>query len=432
MKIPFEVWVRSQNFSADSRELFEESIQCFRVSAYRGAYLLSYVGFLVVIKERLLNSAKPHDLTKEQWENEVLKKIRDENKWEEETYNILNKTDKNSKSKYFLVNTHLLSDLDYLKRRRNDCAHAKETQIEHSHVEVLWVFLQSHLSKFVVNGGEAGLKDKIREHYDPVYTEPNSDPEYLINDIPMAVEKRKIPDFLAELAKNHLPIELGFIDEAKFINFWRTLIYHDNKDIHNGFISFLKKDQEKLPYFLYFFPDQVQYIADEPPMIRYLWKKGYFYRMTAYTNQYWELPVTLLRGDYIPEEEKEDFINNLIKKFDNNNLPKDEQTSQLKKHGFFFYYKTYLINELFREGRARYIHLNDNSDQIMYYFKNGNLDREIIEYVNKVTFNYSFGRFKDDLDEYISKTPSFIKKYQKIIQNEEGLEVNPFFKENYY
>lgn len=116
MNIKFETWINEQDFSDNAKALFEESIKCFRVSAYRGAYLLSYVGFLVVIKERLLVSAKPQGIRNEQWENDVLKKIRNDDRWEEETYNILNKRDQGSKSKYFLVNNHLLNDIELLKK----------------------------------------------------------------------------------------------------------------------------------------------------------------------------------------------------------------------------------------------------------------------------------------------------------------------------
>ncbi|MFE4354225.1 hypothetical protein [Peribacillus butanolivorans] len=78
---------------------------------------MSYVGFLVVIKERILSSERPNSITEGQWEKDVLKDLRNDDKWEEHTYNLLNKRNSESKSKYFLVNAHLLSDIDYFKRR---------------------------------------------------------------------------------------------------------------------------------------------------------------------------------------------------------------------------------------------------------------------------------------------------------------------------
>lgn len=55
---------------------------------------------------------------------------------------------------YFLISNHLLNDLDYFRRGRNDCAHTKENIIDYSHVEAFWNFLKSYLPKFIINGGK--------------------------------------------------------------------------------------------------------------------------------------------------------------------------------------------------------------------------------------------------------------------------------------
>lgn len=83
MNLSFENWIYNQGFSKDSTALFEESIKCYRVGAYRGAYMLSYVAFLVVIKERLLKSEKPDGVSEGEWEHGVLKFLRDDDVWEE-------------------------------------------------------------------------------------------------------------------------------------------------------------------------------------------------------------------------------------------------------------------------------------------------------------------------------------------------------------
>lgn len=426
MNIQFETWVESQGFPKDSKALFDESIKCYRVSAYRGAYLLSYVGFLVVIKERILSSERPNSITEGQWEKDVLKDLRNDDKWEEHTYNLLNKRNNQSKSKYFLVNAHLLSDIDYFKRRRNDCAHAKDTIIDYSHVEVLWSFLQSHLSKFVVNGGKEGLLSKIKKHYNPEYTRPNSDPSHLINEIPMVVEKSSIPDFLSEINNEYIGIEEAFTKQDKYYVFWSKVAYHQNVDLHEGLIAYIGADKEKFALFTHFFPDQLEYFSEESPNIRYLWKDALFSKLLAYSYYYWELPVTLLRKQFIPREEKNNFIHRLVEKVDKENLPDIEQTFELKKHGFFTHMKNYVLEDIFGRGRASFIRVNNNSDVIMYYIKHGSLDAELVKLLNKYFNGYEFGDFKDALETHIEEDLEFINRFREIAK-EENVELHPFF-----
>lgn len=426
MNIQFETWVENQGFSKDSKALFVESIKCYRVSAYRGAYLLSYVGFLSVIKERILNSERPNLITEGQWEKNVLKDLRNDDKWEEHTYNLLNKRNSESKSMYFLVNTHLLSDIDYFKRRRNDCAHAKDTIIDYSHVEVLWNFLQSHLSKFVVNGGKEGLLNKIKKHYDPEFTRPNSDPSHLINEIPMVVEKSSIPDFLSEINDEYIGIDEAFTKEDISYVFWSKVVFHQNVDLHEELITYLDADKEKFALFMHFFPDQLEYFSNESPNIRYLWKEALFSKLLANAYQYWELPLSLLRRQVIPKEEKYNFINRLVKEVDKFNLPNIEQTFELKKHGFFTHMKNYVSEDIFDKGRASYIRVNNNSDIIMYCLKHGSLDCEIVKLLNKFFNGYEFGDFKDALETHIEEDYEFLKRFHEIA-SEIGIEIHPFF-----
>ncbi|MGN2663036.1 hypothetical protein [Bacillus altitudinis] len=59
MKLEIEQWLDQQNFNEDINSLFEESITCYKASAYRASFLFSFLGFQSVIKERILKAEMP-------------------------------------------------------------------------------------------------------------------------------------------------------------------------------------------------------------------------------------------------------------------------------------------------------------------------------------------------------------------------------------
>ena len=61
MKLDFEIWLgdQRQTIPAAAKGIFDEAVICYKASAYRGAYILSYLGFLTIIRERLLVSGPP-------------------------------------------------------------------------------------------------------------------------------------------------------------------------------------------------------------------------------------------------------------------------------------------------------------------------------------------------------------------------------------
>lgn len=430
MRIDFEVWINNQSFSQDAKALFDESIKCYRVAAYRSAYLMSYIGFLVVIKDRVLMSEKPTSISDDQWENDVLKKLRCENKWEDHTYNLLNKKDRNNRSLYFLVSTHILNDLDYFRRRRNDCAHAKDTIIDYSHVEVFWNFLKSHLSKFVINGGKEALISKINKHFDSRFTDPNSDISYLINEIPLVVEKTQISTLLQEINEECFPIGCPF-NEEKSNKLWGNIVYHENVELQEGLAEFLFDcDNETFSIFMLLYPDKIGLFDSNSEKVRYLWNEALFEpTLTWYGHNYWKLPILLLQKDIIPNQEKEDFVSKLVKVLTEVEIPDDVTVNELRKHQFFSQLRQHIFfDSTFHGGGGRYINVNNNSAVIMLYLRNEPLDGEVVELINRYFNNgYEYGKFKDDLEELKTSNPSFVTQFNEIA-NQQNLDVNEFFK----
>jgi len=125
---------------------------------------MSYLGFLTAVRDRLL--AAPHvpaGVSEGAWDS-LRKQLRNDDKWDPTAYDA---TQAQKPAPYFIVSDNVRSQVEYWKNRRNDCAHAKSNAIEGSHVEMMWLFIQSNLPKFVVNGSRAALLDKLGRHFDP-------------------------------------------------------------------------------------------------------------------------------------------------------------------------------------------------------------------------------------------------------------------------
>ena len=77
MKLAIEQWIDENTFSLNVLDLFKESTICYKNSAYRASLLLSYLGFLTIIKDKLNTSKKPDSFNEVDWRN----KIRAINNW---------------------------------------------------------------------------------------------------------------------------------------------------------------------------------------------------------------------------------------------------------------------------------------------------------------------------------------------------------------
>ena len=82
MVFSIEKWAES-NLSENGVALLNESIKCYKVGAYRSAFIMSYLAFKVTIKDRIINANKPDNIAETCWNNEVVGKLKDDNQWEE-------------------------------------------------------------------------------------------------------------------------------------------------------------------------------------------------------------------------------------------------------------------------------------------------------------------------------------------------------------
>lgn len=101
MKHFFEQWLNEQSDNSinneEVKDIFEESIKCYKIGAYRAAIVMAFNGFQIIIKNRIVNDKdkiiselQNKGNTYKELENKLNKySLNDENKWEDELKEIL-------------------------------------------------------------------------------------------------------------------------------------------------------------------------------------------------------------------------------------------------------------------------------------------------------------------------------------------------------
>jgi hypothetical protein len=434
MEIYFENWIKEQDISEDAKILFDESIMCYRVGAFRAAYIMSYLGFFKTIKDRLLRSEIP-ELLKDQegvWNN-LVNRLKDDRKWEEaviQAIQMKKKIDESEEvqSKVFLITNDIIEEIPFWRRKRNECAHAKDTIIGHSHVEMFWLFLRSNLSKFIVNGGKQALLEKIKKHFDPTYTKPNSDFTYLIKELPLVVKKDELKELLEDIYNDYVNLS-PFGRKKQETEFWKAIAYSENRDLVEAFVEFITSDEDLFSQFVETFPDRLILCMGKEELIRVFWRELLFKDIGNFNHVFWEIAITLLTSGVIPEEERQTFVRKLSRQLKNGAYPDEDQARVLRKHDFFKIIK----DTLFESGDINKVYTgyqfaNSNGKKIVYYLENNPLDAKVVSELNILFKSYTFGDLYSRMESFMERDPRFIYEFRAIAEDK-GMELAEFFKQ---
>lgn len=174
----FKSWLLSYPEFQDPslKEMLDDAIKCYQNGIARASLLLSYNAFLLVIRGKILAYKNiPQKYKQSEWENKV-KKLRDDEKFEEELINLLCAGVDKSIFDYG-TKKNLHSDFDYWRRRRNDCAHGKNNTITLSNVCAFWTFIMDNYIYYNMEGSLQRSINEYIEFFDPNYTSPNTSDE---------------------------------------------------------------------------------------------------------------------------------------------------------------------------------------------------------------------------------------------------------------
>ncbi|UYO34729.1 hypothetical protein NF868_11560 [Bacillus zhangzhouensis] len=416
MRLQIEKWLDQQNFKEDINSLFEESITCYKASAYRASFLFSFLAFQSVIKERILKAEMPKNHNPHTWGG-IQNNLRNEDRWDLEVIESIKII--NEGKRLFNITQDLRDQVLYWKGRRNDCAHSKPNTISYSHVESFWLFLISNLPKFFVDGGFKALLQKIDKYFDQNYTNKNADFKNIIQDVPFAVNEEDANSFIKELYE----IIAGLEDEDYYdrgISLYNELIKL-NSPISAKIIEVIKQAPLRSHLeeaYLGTYPEHLSLFYSNPEDVRYFWRTKL---ENMYTHKFTIL-AALLRNGLINEDKEEVFdyfIKNILAE---RNSLSDSVISDLEFHGYFKSYQNLVFNE--SEGLIRaFDWANDEARfTLAEHLDHIGLNEEIVTSIN-TTFVYTSHPFalRKELSKYFTN-PIKKEEFKRI---SESLEQQP-------
>jgi hypothetical protein len=418
MKLPFEQWLEKQNIAPDSLSLFEEAIICYKAGAYRAALLISFMGFLSVIKDKILNASKPDNIHEREWER-IVNDLRNDDKWDKETLECIKRND--PQKIIFTITDDLRRQVFYWKDRRNDCAHSKRNKINYAYVETFWLFVSSNLGKFAVNGNLDSILLKIRKHFDISYTSRNKSPDNILSEVEHSIDEKDISKFCIKLHqlfikedKDYCNYRIFPFTDVRKLEFW-DLLLNINEIWEREVFKYIKSESYLFDGFINLFPQRVGLLNGDMEFIRNLW----FERVSEYDECFTVLSE-LIRHNLIPDEEIKEAFDRVISKATRDILT-EEHIWFLDSYGFSEIFENEVFNKYspliddFNWG-------NNNYDWVITYFKVKGLNKKAVLSLNKVfqESKYYPRKARMKLEEFFNTNEDFKAKYVKICE-EEGI-----------
>jgi len=395
-------WINKHNFEQEVERLFDESIICYKAEAYRASLLFSYLGFMTILKNRILNSDPPTGLTPQEWRNGYQNEVRKEGAWDKKVFDCTQQKNK----VIFDLTDDLREQVKYWKNRRNDCAHAKAQIIKNHHVESFWTFMFSNISKFFVGGSFEYLINKIDSHFNPNLTPLTEDYSSLIKQIEHGIEVERLSEFFNEAEKKIIHHSKNISAERykrRHVDFWNKVFVDCNDDIKNKLVEYLKKDNERLEEFIEAYPNRIQELK-----IDYAFAKNFWLSKSHILITDLNIIASFVRQNIIRPEDYNDLVSKLFSEMYIYELSK-ETIESLDQINYFEELEAKIINgnpiRHFEKG-------NRLRSQIIYLIERDGftekMTRTLVETFNQDYIPYYL---QEDLIEFFKKSPKFKQEF---------------------
>lgn len=245
----FENWLYNQSSTSINNEvieIFEESIKCYKIGAYRSAIVMAFNGFQIVIKNRIiydkdkmiaeLNSIgndKDKYLINKLNEN----KLDDENKWEDELKEMLAGDRFNTIFNISAKNT-ISKEWEIWRSRRNTGAHGKSYKLISADVESFYSWIIQSLNILYPFTHINNILDEIDKYFSDKYEYSNDKSvDKLLNDIIILEDDNlnKVIDRMYNYYNNR--------NDKRILYIFKELLYNEKskKTISNFFLDKLNK-----------------------------------------------------------------------------------------------------------------------------------------------------------------------------------------------
>ncbi len=379
---------------------FREAEICYRAGAYRAALLFSYIGWGLALRSRLLRAACPAGIQPEQWQKHLANLRRDE-QWDHEVFDL---TQRQKPAPVFLVSEDLRHQVRYWKDRRNDCAHFKANEIDHSHVESFWNFIFSNIGKFVPNGSAAALLNEIVLYFDRNFTPPNAPLDPIIERIPYCVERDELIQFFEDLVgKLSSNSDTAHVFDAviRVTNDSTVKVLRNFLINHKKFLNLLRK-----------FPQNVILLEQNPELVRSLWREHLFSSYQEDINVF----AALLRANMIPQEEIAEANAKTVTKI-NGDIPSPTDKQILDQYDFFAIFSERVFTggllDDFKWGKR-------NAKLVCWYLESYPIPAEAVRAICSIFTQSTYPwTARDRLTELFKDNPTKRHEFEKIAQQEQ-------------
>lgn len=258
----FEIWLLENDLQEN--ELFNQSLKCYRVEAYKAAFLYSYLALIDHVKELIINykgipkNFKPTESDskrKSKWKLKV-QTLDNENTWEENTLNFIKE---NNPGNIFLIDDVIRNEFIQKKDIRNTCVHNKDREVTSTAVAELWYFIKYAYTLLVIDGSVDTLKEeynkivrfagdeynkkinKLYNFYKKLTTKDKKEFfEFLLKDIEENIndyiDSKYADEFLEKIFDSSDAEEYKWIDD-------KSLKLYCYLSINNTDLSFLQKEE---------------------------------------------------------------------------------------------------------------------------------------------------------------------------------------------
>lgn len=397
-------WLDEQNISEEAVSIFEESMICYGAQAWKSALLMSYVGFLTIVRERILGALTPVGFPQTAWEQKG-RDLRNPDKWDANAFSC---TQQRSPSQIFLVSDDLRHQVEFWKNRRNDCAHSKPNLITEGHVESFYSFLISNSSKFVVNGSRNGVFELLVDHFNPDKTPLNTPLDNLISKINISVEQSELDGFIDDVFlffdgnRTRFENVTGTMNQNK-ISFIDSTYRLGSSEFKAAILSKLKVLPELTVEVL---RKNIQFsneLNGQPQLVRTLWRRHLFQNDRNDCN----VLCSMLNNGLIPQAE----LNEVFEKvFAIDIQPNELELMTLIDQGFHDFVRTKIDEGVFR----KFVEANSARKHIISYFDSIELDDALCK---KLYDDFHQTWVADDLasafNQYFSGNAHKIAEYQR-------------------
>lgn len=401
-------WLDQQEISEEAISIFEESLICYNSKAWRSALLMSYVGFLTIVRDRILSASMPSGFLEPAWLQKG-RDLRNPDKWDTNAFSC---TQQKSPAPIFIVSDDLRHQVEFWKNRRNDCAHSKPNLITAGHVESFYSFLISNSSKFVVNGSRSSLLDRIKNHYDPDKTPLNTPVDELIISLNTSVESSELNEFIDEIfnyldsTKSSYEILTGTISGNK-IQFIEAIYRLGSQDVKSETLSKLSVSPELAVSVLRKNAQFSNELIGQPQLIRTIWRSHLF----KHSMNDFGVLCSLINNRLIPDEQMNEVFEVV---FEVDIQPNNLEQRTLELHDFNTFVRSKIVSGIFRNFSAA----NSAKKHIISFLNSIILDDVIC---NKIYDDFHNPWVADDLasalNNYFAENPHKVVEYRAHVQN---------------